>query len=225
MPVEVAEITQDPAGSEEGGAGGPAQSLCRKFYLVQPYHPSAPGYKLMNGNEFGPNNPRILLPPGLLDRGFRDYPVRPRFRVSRSLGRKLQDFESDGSYWVVSDRAKRLLVSISDRDLKFLPIDTEVDAGKAQIKLWLCDVMPLLNAVNEAKSKVDSVISSDGRRIHRISGISRVVLDPSVVGAHHIFRLYSSSHTVVCDEIFRDIIKKSSLTGLVFKDAALGTWA
>jgi Protein of unknown function (DUF1629) len=165
---------------------GSGRSKPHKFYLVEKRaYSSASGRQLVNRAElFGDGHPRILTPPGPFSRGFRDYSARPRFRISKSLGRKLQDFEQNGEYWLVSDRARNILTSISDSDFKFLVLDTEVDPGHEPMVLWLCEVMPLLDAIDGSRPQVDVVRGDSRERVHQIGGLSRLVFDETIVGLH-----------------------------------------
>jgi len=194
----------------------------RKFYLFGSRSVSRPaGWKLVNKAElFGDRHPLILTPPGPFDRGFRTYPVPPRFHVSTRFGRNLADFEQNGEYWLVSDRAKRVLSEISDTDFAFLACDTEVDPGKDPITLWLCDVMPMLDAVDESRSDIKTLVGENGVRVYQMFGSFSMRFHESIIGAHHAFRLQTNFGNIVVDDFFKHAIKKSGLTGLIFRDAA-----
>jgi len=197
------------------------QSQERKYYLMKPKaHATAPGWKLVNGAELFGDNSKILAPPSPLERGFRDYPVRPRFRVSTRLGRRLYDFQKNASYWMVSDRAKRILSDISESDFSFLALDTEVDPGQEPLVLWLCDVMPMLDAVDKARSKVQTVRRDDGTYGYNIIGDFSLIFDENVVGSHHVFRLRTNPSHIVYDETVKAAIQNNGLTGLRFRNAA-----
>jgi hypothetical protein len=152
-------------------------------------------------------------------RGFRDYPVRPRFRVSMPRGQKFDDIIPLGSYWLVSDRAKQVLSEISKADFAFLPIDVEITKGIEPTAYWLCDVMPLLDAVDEARSDVEVNIANDGGRVYNIAGRFSLIFDDSVVGSHYMFRLRTNPSRIICDEIIKAAFEQSGLIGLRFRDA------
>ncbi len=86
--------------------------------------------------------------------------------------------------------------------------------------LWLCEVVPVLDAIDDASSDVVITTTSSGEKFHAISGLSRLAFNEAVVGSHHAFRLATRIGTVVLDEVFRDAIKKAGLTGLNFYDAS-----
>jgi Protein of unknown function (DUF1629) len=85
---------------------------CRTFYLTEYRVSSRPcGIKFLNEAEVFANGPPLILtPPGAFERGFRSYPVTPRFHVSKRFGRMPWDIERYDSYWLVSDHAKQVLV-------------------------------------------------------------------------------------------------------------------
>lgn len=193
-----------------------ARKFYRPFWIVQQTKPK--GIKLVNGAElFAGTGYRTLVPPGNLSRGFREYPVRPRFRISTKLGRKLNDIEFDGNYWIVSDRAKKVLAELSSTDFGFLPVDAEFDPGQAPMPIWLCDVLPVLDAVDDDRSQVTILQGDSGERIHEISANTRLVFHEAIVDSHHAFRLTTSFPTIICDDVFKAKIKEASLTGLSFR--------
>src|SRR5580658_5584577 len=94
----------EPSGGRTVARRGFGRASKRKFYLVkQKAHSRPPGIELLNGKELFRDGYVTFAPPGLFERGFRTYPVRPRFRISTRLGRKLSDIEIHGNYWFVSD--------------------------------------------------------------------------------------------------------------------------
>jgi hypothetical protein len=121
--------------------------------------------------------------------------------------------------WLVSDRTKRLFSNLSKTDFAFLPVDSEVDVGVEPVTIWLCDIIPVLDAIDDSRSRVDAVVGDSGERIHKIIANGSLIFDEEVVGSHHSFRLTSNFLTVVCDEIFKNAIIEAGLTGS-FRDAS-----
>jgi len=215
--------TPDASGAAKAEPRKPSRMKRRNFYIVGRNHQQRKpkGVELVNGPDlFRGTGYRTLAPPDAKIRGFRDYPVRPRFRISTRLGRKLNDIEFDGAYWLVSDRAKQVLGDISKTDFAFLPIETEVDEGQARAVYWLCNVVQVLDAVDDSRSQVKAGIADNGERDHSIIGIFSLIFDEAIVGSHHAFRLWTSFPHIVCDETFKAAIKQSGLTGLSYRDAA-----
>ncbi len=192
----------------------------RKFYLVQyKAHSRGKGVELVNRRDvFGDGHPRVFTPPGNLTRGFRDYPAKPRFQVSTRLGRMPNDIGQHEAYWLVSDRAKQALSNLSDTDFKFLALDVDVDVGKEPLVFWLCEVMPVLDAVDVSRSHVEVGRGDSGEPVYRIRSDMKLFFDESIVGSHHIFRLKTNFLTIVCDDAFKAAIKEAGLTGLRYQD-------
>jgi len=111
-----------------------------KFYILRdPPREWPSGREFLNQEEVcrGSGSP-ILSAPSPFQRGFRDYAVRPRFRVGKRLGRKPYDVERYSEYWLVSDRAKQLFDEIHASDFTYLAVDTEFDPGSEPTTYWLC---------------------------------------------------------------------------------------
>jgi hypothetical protein len=204
-------------GVASGKNRGPGQIKPQKFYLISHRsHSTQAGREFLNKKAFPGWG---LQPPSRFDRGFRDYPVRPRFYISRRLGRKLQDFEKFGEYWMLSERARSVLLSISETDFQFFAVDTEVDPGHEPVALWLCDVIPVLDAVDKSRSNVDTVLNDLGEITHLVSGRSSLFFDENIVDSHSAFRPRTAYGFIVCNEFFKKTIRENALTGLSFRDA------
>jgi hypothetical protein len=200
----------------------PVEARAPKFFLINMKVSVKPkGIELLNGPDVFQGSPyRTFSPPGPLIRGFRDYPVRPVFRISRTLGRLPHDIEFDGAFWFVTDRAKDVLTGISEPDFAFLKVDTVGDSGEKLGEFWLCDVVTMLDAVDAERSTVTTKLNDMALTYHEIIAGGSLKFNQSVVGPHHAFRLTTNFATIVCDEKFRLAIKAASLTGLSFKDAS-----
>ena len=215
-----------PLALSSGATKAPPKRASRtsapKFFLVKKKVSVKPkGIELLNGPDVFRGTPyRTFSPPGALMRGFRDYPVRPVFRISQALGRLPHDIEFDGAYWFVTDRAKDVLTGFSDPDFAFLKVDTVGDSGEKHGEFWLCDVVTMLDAVDAERSTVTTKLNDMGLTYHEIIAGGSLRFNQSVVGPHHAFRLTTNFATIVCDEKFRLAIKAASLTGLSFKDAS-----
>ncbi len=210
--MEQVDVGNSPSQDRIGG---------RQFYLLNSkVHRRPPGLELLNGKDLFRDGYVDFAPPGLFERGFRTYPVRPRFRISTRMGRRLSDIEFYGAYWLVSDRARDALLKLSASDFSFLPTDLDLDSDEEAKSIWLCDVMPMLDAVDEARSRVKIIQRDDGNRAYALIANGSLVFDEAVVGAHHAFRMTTNFATVVCDDAFKARIKDVGLTGLSFQSAS-----
>ncbi|MFT8560706.1 MAG: DUF1629 domain-containing protein [Acetobacter sp.] len=194
----------------------------RKFYILRdPARANPAGWKLMNSDALlAAGLPLLANTRDSLNRSFCEYPVLPRFYVSRRLGRKLADFQKNGYFWIISDRARQVLLSISEIDFSFLATEVEVDPDQEPLTLWLCDVLPVLDAVDESRSEVSVGRSTSGKRIHYIGGLSKLFFDEAIVNGHHAFRLETNSDFVIVDDVFREAFKRAGLKGLSFRCAS-----
>jgi hypothetical protein len=167
----------------------------------------------------------ILQPPDWWrKRGFRQYPARPKFHIGAKdrFHTRVHDVEAIPNFWLVSDRAKRAIESVAPDDVAFLAIDTVVDDAYEDKTWWLCDVLPIIDAVDEEQSKLRISQSDNGDRVHSLlvpDGSPVLAINEAVAQPHRIFRLKTSTSIIVCDDAVRTAFKNASLTGMSFKMA------
>lgn len=191
----------------------------RKFYEMSPDFRvgGVPGWKLEN-EEFIKPKGVVIFARDSSRPGFPDFPEPPRFVVDKKLGRPPRDLEEYG-YWVVSDRMKRVLEEIDPRALAFVRCDVRRPGGELGPAYWLCDVLPILDAVDEAASKVR--VEYDGeRKVYSLMGGANLIFKDDIVEDHHIFRLTPLRTANFCDNQIRDACKAAGLKGITFHDAA-----
>jgi hypothetical protein len=130
------------------------------------------------------------------------------------------DVEGYLDYWFISDAAKRFLDEVSPADFAYLAIDVEVDPGCEPATWWLCDIVNVLDAIDEAQSTgLRSELNDAGRKVHKNLIGGSAVFDERIVGSHHVFRLATSPFTIVCTSCFKDAFKKAGLKGQTFLPA------
>ncbi len=179
------------------------------------------GIKLLNGEDlFQGTTYKVLAPPSRKIRGFREYPVTPLFLISPKIGRRLNDIEFYGSYWIVSDRAMRIFMDLSKLDFAFMPINSKFDINSTLDKYWLCDVISVLDAVDEKNSIVNTTLGDSGERVHNVTPNTILKFYESVVEPHRVFRLETNCSVIICDETFKNTVTNAGLTGLRYRDAS-----
>jgi len=192
----------------------------KKFYKVGYRHgEKRSGRVYLNQEEVCRSSGETLMrTPSRFQRGFRDYAVRPKFRVGKRFGKAPHDVEPYGEYWLVSDRAKQLFDAVAKTDFAYLAVDTETDRDTEPVTYWFCDIVSVLDAVDEARSVVQSHILKDGSKLHD-AAYGSLAFDEAIVGQHCIFRMRTSLSTMICNERFKTEVKQEGLTGLSFWEA------
>lgn len=192
----------------------------RTFYRIgYKAYTKVRGMKLLNKAEVFANGPPIIFtPPGLNERGFRSYPVTPRFHLSKRFGRIPADIEQYGFYWLVSNRAKDVLSQLSPADFAFMALDTEVDPGQSPVKYWLCDIIRLTDAIDLAKSDVRIEKDDRGDDFIALTPQMKLSFKEYLLKDYCTFRLQMNSFAIICNDIFKDTLKAAGITGLNFKD-------
>jgi Protein of unknown function (DUF1629) len=176
----------------------------RKIYLVSETQTTRePGWDIVNEKSLFRGGPPIFWPPDG-KRGFRDYPETPLFLFDSRRGRRpVRDFEEIDDYWFVSDRVKAVFESVDPEAFEFLKCRVQLRDGSAGPLYWLCDVVRVLDAIDEAKSNIMIATADDGSKVYHAIGRPDIAVRGEVVGSHHIFRAKYSEEWRLCDETLR----------------------
>jgi hypothetical protein len=201
-------------------AGGPVRGAARKrkFYIIGSGRVSrASGFEVLNGDRLFKVGPHTFLPPPGC-RGFRDYPERPVFLADPKLGRIHRDFEEYSGYWFVSLKMKSVLQDVDHEAFAFIECEVRSAEGEVQPSRWLCDVIRVLDAVDESRSTVRIVSASDGNKVYQMIGDESFAFREDVVGRSHIFRMKCFEAEIVCDDKLRRACRSADLKGISFVD-------
>jgi hypothetical protein len=158
----------------------------------------------------------LLVPPR--GRGFVPFPEPPRLVIDKSLGREPRDWEMFQDYWLVSDRMKILLETLDSEAVRFVRCETRYRDNRVAPGYWLCDVVRVLDAVDEANSVLKIEYPTPDRKVYNLSAQSSLLFKEESVGAAHIFRLFFYP-MIVCDQVFKDACKEAAVRGIRFTDA------
>nr|WP_258719550.1 MULTISPECIES: DUF1629 domain-containing protein [unclassified Bradyrhizobium] len=192
------------------------KAKARRFYVVGlARFQTAPGWEMENLAVLAGGRQVLIPPPG---RGFVPFPEPPRLVIDKSLGRAPTDWELFHDYHLVSDRMKSLLEVLDMEGVRFVRCETRYRDGRAAPTYWLCDVVRVLDAVDEAKSVLEIEYPTPGRKVYNLRGRSSLVFKEDSVGAAHIFRLLFYP-TIVCDQVAKDACKEAGMRGIGFTDA------
>ncbi len=173
------------------------------------------------------NTPRRILRP--VKGGFPDLKEKPVLSYEPALGEPPQDLEGGLSgYWLVSERLKNVFEQVDPSAFVFVECDYRLQDGSPGPRLFLCDVVRVLDALDEQKSKLTIEVSDEfvGGKYYNFAGGISLVFRAEVVGDAHVFRTPYSGNYVVCDGVLRaavqaaGIIREDDSAGLWFEDAA-----
>lgn len=192
----------------------------RKFYVMTHNLRAVggtPGYTIENAAALLQG--RLVLGPPSGQRGFPDYPEPPRLFIDRKLGRHPPaDLEEYDEYWLVSDRTKTLLETSDPGACAFVKCDVRVADGSPAPTYWLCDVVRVLDALDESASRIKIYQEPEGKR-YGLAGGASLVFKEDAVGPAHVFRMAHMQPTIICDQQLKDACKAAGLKGLQFEDA------
>ncbi|UGY16546.1 imm11 family protein [Bradyrhizobium septentrionale] len=200
-----------------------AKTRARKFYLMGPDITKGGGAGFEVQNLAALLCGRRVLGPPVGERGFADFDEPPRVLIAGSLGRPPRDLEMYHEYWLVSDRLKQVLEAVDPAGIACVKCAVRNCDGTDRPDYWLCDVLRVLDAVDEGASRVKiSRRDYEGRpwKGYSLLGGASLIFRGDVVRAAHIFRLQFLTPQIICDQELRDACKKSGLKGIRFRDAA-----
>jgi hypothetical protein len=177
----------------------------------------APGYLIENKPTLLMGR-RVLMPePG--QQGFPNYPEPPRVLFDKKLGRPPRDLEECSGYWLISDRLKTVLETVDPAGVAFVRCEVRLRGGEPGPTYWLCDVVRVLDAVDEMASRL-RIYDEQGRKKYSLVGGASLVFKEDVVGSAHVFRITHAKSLVICDQHLKDSCKAAGLKGIKFRDAA-----
>jgi hypothetical protein len=191
----------------------------RKFFKIGPdlRGRGLAGMKLLNKDVLVKSGKLVILGPDPGTRGFPAYPELPHFLFDRKLGRAVGDIELCVYYWLISDRMKGILEGIDPDGFAFVRCNVELANGQEGPIYWLCDVIRVLDALNEEKSTITIIYDENGNKIHyRGVGINSV-FRKDVVESAHVFRIELFQSIVLCDEVTKIACNDAQLRGVRFK--------
>ncbi len=191
----------------------------RKFFFMSDVRTKNPaGVVLDNEERLLPPNQKVFCLRDVRVRGFPQFPETPRFRYDKRQGRMPGDLEQFSDYWLVSDHAKQVFEATDPEAFVFVLCDFILADGSAGPRLWLCDVIRVLDALDEERSDIRIDYYPD-RKVYNLMGTTAVVIKDDAVGSSHIFRMTYSTPFVICDDYMKAVCKEARLKNVYFREA------
>jgi len=147
--------------------------------------------------------------------GFPSLPETARYFIDPPPA---YDFQEVGGYWLVTDRMKRVLEDVDADAFCFTACDVRLAKGKPSSLYWLCDVMRVLDALDEAKSRVEIYMDEFNKKSYSllVPDGARLIFRDDAVGSTHIFRMAHYEDAIICDDVLKDACKTAGLQGIRF---------
>lgn len=216
--IEMADISMKTV-DRNGKPGG------RKFFLIGPdTRGGGKGHGIILENKKALITPGLIVfapPPG--KKGFADLPETPHLIYDRKKGKMPRDLELFGSYWLVSEPLKHVFESVDSAGFAFVACDFTLPDGSKGPQYYLCDIIRVIDAINEEASKLKVIWEHDytnNRDIKRYSILGRASLsffEEKLAGVH-VFEPLKLAGNAVCDDVLRTACTEASLKGIRFED-------
>ncbi|QHG87134.1 DUF1629 domain-containing protein [Xanthomonas sp. NCPPB 1638] len=195
---------------------------------------------LMPSLEYGPelgvvfeNVKQLLSPPRLILRpnegGFPPLAEKPRLVYDPAKGVIPKDLEAGFSgYWLISERLHRIFSAVDPAGFSFVECDFRMADGNKGPRYFLCDVVRVLDALDEENSEVEIEVDEDfvNGKYYDFTGGAKLAFRKDVTDGSHVFILKYSGDSVFCDRLMRNAVKEAvaeqdgGLSGLWFRDAS-----
>jgi len=165
-----------------------------------------------------------ILPPYEVDRLPASLERVPMV-FDKSIGVLPRDLEPYYSWWLISDRTKVVFERLDPEAFRFVPCDLRAAPGIYNWSgYWLCDVVRVLDALDESQSRLKIGIRDDiraldhGMKYYEFCLTSKLVFREAEIGKAHIFHMAYCGSTVICDQEFKDACKSAGLKRISFRD-------
>ncbi|PPT91611.1 hypothetical protein XaraCFBP7407_21550 [Xanthomonas arboricola pv. arracaciae] len=199
-----------------------------KFYFLMPSLESGPELGVVFDNvQKLLVSPRLILRPN--EGGFPPLAEKPRLIYDPSKGVMPKDLEAGFSgYWLISERLHQVFSAIDPEGFSFVECDFRMADGSEGPRYFLCDVVRVLDALDEENSEVEIEVSDDfvDKKYYDFTGGAKLAFRKEVTEGSHIFILRYSGDCVFCDHIMRNAVREAGigtngrLNGLWFRDAS-----
>ncbi|EJN15807.1 Protein of unknown function (DUF1629) [Bradyrhizobium sp. YR681] len=153
--------------------------------------------------------------------------ARAPFVFDKSIGSLPYDLEPYYGWWLISDRTKVLFEALDPEAFVFVPCDVRVPQGSYHGPgYWLCDVVRVLDALDESQSRLIIRTEDDprslkfGKKVYLTMPGSKLVFTEAAIGEAHIFRMAHSESDVICDQEMKDACKAAGLKRIRFDNVS-----
>ncbi|BBK01296.1 DUF1629 domain-containing protein [Xanthomonas campestris pv. campestris] len=163
------------------------------------------------------NREALLTPPRLILKpkqgGFPTLRETPRLVYIPSEGSLPEDLEGGFSgYWLVSDRLRQVMEHVDPSAFVFADTDYRLPDGSRGPRVFLCDVVRTVDALDEDASELTIEISDDYEdgKYYDMAGGTRLAFKRDVLAGAHVFRLPFHGG-VFCDRVFKDAVEAAGI--------------
>lgn len=167
-----------------------------------------------------------LALPGMIIFGLPDMRVRgipivtetPTFKHVKRDGPYPRDIERFGNFWVISKKLKKIFEDFDPEAFDFL--ECKVWSGDIMTtgEHWFCDVVRVLDVIDESKSKLESAFIG-GKKYYHLSESKKIHLNRNIIKKHRVFMVDHCWPNVMCDEELVKICKSEKIKNISFEKA------
>ncbi|MCC4605896.1 imm11 family protein [Xanthomonas campestris] len=176
-----------------------------QFYILRPDMRGGRGPGVTFENEKAIPFPVYISQP--LERGgLAELKEIPRLRYDSCIGDMPNDLENGfKGYWLVSGPLKQVMQSVDPDGLAFVRCSFLLEDGSEAPLHYLCEVVRMLDAIDEDASKVKVLTGYPNGKYYDVSAGVSFAFKNEVIGSAHVFRTPYTADAF-CDRVLRDIL-------------------
>ncbi len=176
------------------------------FYILRPdMRGGGRGHGVKFENEKAVPFPVYLSEPSERG-GLAELKGTPRLRYDSGIGDMPNDMHSGfKDYWLVSEPLKQVLQSVDPDGFAFVLCSFLLEDGSEAPPHYLCEVVRMLDAIDEAASKVKILTGYPNGKFYRVAGGASFAFKKELIGTAHVFRTPYTADAF-CDRVLRDAL-------------------
>ncbi len=180
-----------------------------EFYILQPdMRGGGRGHGVEFVNEKAVPFPAYLSSPPESG-GLAMLQEAPRLRYDHRMGDMPRDLDSGfKDYWLVSEPLKHVFQAVDPEGFAFVPCEFLLEDGSHAPPHYLCEVVRMLDAIDEAASTVKVLTGYPNGKYYSIAGGADFAFKKEVIGSAHVFRTPYTADAF-CDQVLRDALLDS----------------
>lgn len=177
-----------------------------EFYILMPdMRGGGRGHGVEFDNEDSVPFPVYLSEPSERG-GLAELKEIPRLRYDSRIGDMPNDMQNGfKDYWLVSEPLKQVLQCADPDGFAFARCSFLLEDGSEAPPHYLCEVVRMLDAIDEAASTVKVLTGYPNGKFYRLAGGADLAFKKEVIGNAHVFRTPYASEAF-CDRTLRDTL-------------------
>ena len=147
--------------------------------------------------------------------GFWPMSEKPVLQIKEKPRKMPKDIDYCGGYWLISEKCKTFFEDIDPLAFEFVECDCLDVNGSPTKSRWFCDVIRVVDALDEQKTKVTIKTPEGWHKSYEIEVTSNLYFRTNAIPANcHIFKMAHYHGMRIVDRQLRDGLKNERMTNI-----------